>query len=331
MKSLNSAGILAAFGCRTNVWALHERALAALAAAARGDLSADDLSEQFTTQAARGRETQTTGGVAVIPLRGLITPRASYLSYLFGGGGGLQGFRSQLREAVGDADISAIVLDIDSPGGSTDLLAETAAELRAAREVKPIVAVANTWAASAAYWLAAQGDELVVTPTGEVGSVGVFMAHEDWSKFEEDFGVNTTLISAGKYKTEGNRFEPLSNEARETFQAIVDYYYDLFTYDVGKGRSVAQSVVKGPKYGEGRMVLAKQAVAQGMADRVETLEQTIARVVKNPARARRRAEGDPAPTETVPGTPEPNASEDAEEATARPSQAAIDVMFAPAR
>jgi signal peptide peptidase SppA len=386
---LISAAIMAAFGCRSEAWALHPQALAVLAAVARGDLSLETVASETDVQAhveaARGRGPQTTGGVAVLPLRGLITPRASFFSILFGGGAGLDSFRSQLREAVGDDDIAAIVLDVDSPGGSTDLLAETAAELRAAREVKPIVAVANTWAASAAYWLAAQADELVVTPTGEVGSVGVFTAHENWAKFEEEFGVETTLIAAGKYKTEGNRFEALSEDARNELQSIVDYYYELFASDVAKGRGASTAAVTGAAYGEGRMVRAKDAVGRGMADRVDTLEATIARVVKNPTRARRRAEesrsiaaraeselaalrraqsscagcgaeiaggapahgrvGDPRthceacgplpePTTKTSGTPEPNADADpapAEEATARPSQAAIDVMFAPAR
>jgi hypothetical protein len=65
-------------------------------------------------------------------------------------------------------------------------------------------------AASAAYWIAAQADELVVTPSGFVGSIGTYAIHEDWSKFNEDFGVLPTYISAGKYKTEGNPDEPLS-------------------------------------------------------------------------------------------------------------------------
>lgn len=308
---------------RNTIWGVHPETLLMIAAVARGDIRVEELPEDQRPEAAV-RGTQTTGGVALIPLRGLITPRGSYLSMLFGGGtGGLCGFRQSLQEAVGADDIASIVIDIDSPGGSTDLVSETAADIRAARAVKPVVAVANTWAASAAYWLAAQADELVVTPSGEVGSIGVFQAHEDWSKFEEEFGVTTTLISAGKYKTEGNRFEPLSDEAREAMQAKVDSYYDLFVADVAKGRGASANAVRNG-YGEGRMVTAKQAVELGMADRADTLEATIAKLVKNPRRAR-RAEVPAAPTPDE-GNPAPNASKDAEEATARPSEPYIDLM-----
>ena len=330
-----SALAMADIASRNNLWGLHPRALAALAAMARLDMKADidQLPEELRPQAASRGGAATQGGVAVFPLRGLITPRVSFLSMLFGGGSaGLVGFREGLREAVASDDITAIVLDFDSPGGSTDLLAETAADIRAARQVKPVVAVANTWAASAAYWLASQADELVVTPSGEVGSIGIYAVHEDWSKFDETLGVTTTLISAGKYKTEGNRFEPLSDEAREAWQAKIDEFYGLFVADVAKGRKVAASAVKSG-YGEGRMVTARQAVEQGMADRVDTLEGTIARLVKNPSRARRRATEDEPKLNADNPTPNSTDADPApvdEEAAARTRSKAVDLLTAPA-
>lgn len=218
-----------------------------------------------------------TGGVQVITLRGLITPRGSFLSLLFGGGGGLQAFRSQLREALHNDEVGSILIDVDSPGGSTDLLTETAAEIREARGDKPIVAISNTIAASAAYWIASQADELVVTPSGEVGSIGVFAVHEDWSQFNESFGVLPTYIAAGKYKTEGNPDEPLDDAAKAALQATIDEFYGLFVDDVAAGRGVTSQVVR-DDFGEGRMVTAKRAVSLGMADRVESFEATVARL-----------------------------------------------------
>lgn len=264
------------------------RVAAAIRRIDRGELDAETLAraetgilgEQLAAQertaarlAQRGR---TAGGVAVISLRGFISPRGSLLSMILGGGsGGLEGFMSSLREAVGDSDIGSIVLDIDSPGGLVDLVPETAAAIREARDVKPITAVANTTAASAAYWLAAQATELAVTPSGEVGSIGVFASHEDWSKYDEELGVKTTLISAGKFKVEGNPYEELSDEAKAYMQSTVGTLYGYFTADVAAGRNVAESKVRGG-YGEGRMLLAEAAVAEGMADRVATVEQVIA-------------------------------------------------------
>lgn len=217
------------------------------------------------------------GQVAVIPLRGAITPRASLYSYLFGGGGGLECFAECFREALGDDNVEAIVIDIDSPGGSIDLVPEMAAEILAARGSKPIVAVANTMAASAAYWIASAADELVVTPSGQVGSVGVYTIHEDFSKMEQMMGISTTIISAGAYKTDGNPYEPLSRAASAALQAQVDTLYGMFTDAVAAGRGVKPEGVRAG-FGEGRLVLAGQALQLKMVDRVETLGQTIARL-----------------------------------------------------
>jgi signal peptide peptidase SppA len=218
-----------------------------------------------------------TGGVAVISLRGLITARPSLISLLFGGGGGLRQFRSCLREAVASEEIGSILLDIDSPGGSTDLMPEVADEIRGYRGTKPIIAIANTMAASGAYWLASAADEVVVTPSGMVGSIGVFLIHTDWSRYNEQLGVKPTYIAAGKYKVEGNEDEPLSEEAFQARKEVVDDFYDLFVAGVAAGRGVSTSAVKAG-FGEGRVVTAKRAVDLGMADRVESFESTVSKL-----------------------------------------------------
>jgi signal peptide peptidase SppA len=238
------------------------------------------------------KQTSQQGVVAVLPLYGVIAPKADAMTEI-SGGTSVQTFAADFRSVLNDDQVKAIVLDVDSPGGQTDLLPELAAEIRAGRGSKPIVAVANTMAASAAFWIASQADELVVTPSGSVGSVGVFAAHDDISALQEQLGVKTTLISAGKDKTLGNPFEPLSDEARQMIQERVDEAYDMFTSDVAKGRGVSQAQVKNG-YGEGRMVTAQTAVSEGMADRVGTLEQTIARVA-NPNGRSRNADGDVGP------------------------------------
>ena len=229
------------------------------------------------------------GGVAVLPLYGVIAPKANLMSEI-SGGTSLERFVADFRELMGNDQVSTILLDIDSPGGSVDLVPEVAAEIRAARGRKQIVAVANTTAASAAYWLASQAGELVVTPSGEVGSIGVFAAHQDISGLQEKAGVKTTLISRGEFKTEGNPFEPLSEEARQAIQETVDEFYGMFVADVARGRSVEpQAVVDG--FGQGRMVTARDAIRAGMADRVATFDETLARLTgKTPAKRRARAD-----------------------------------------
>lgn len=213
--------------------------------------------------------------IAVIPLRGTITPRGSLFSLIFGGGGGLQLFREQVRMAVADGNVSAIVLDIDSPGGIIDLVPEATAELLSYRGSKPITAVANTTTASAAYWIASAADKVVATPSAQVGSIGVFTIHEDISRAEQAMGITTTIVSAGQFKTEGNPYEPLSKAAQANLQAEVDDLYGMFTGQVAQGRGVSQAAVQAG-YGRGRCLLADQAMKVGMIDQIATLEQVVA-------------------------------------------------------
>jgi ClpP class serine protease len=115
-------------------------------------------------------------------------------------------------------------------------------------------------------------------PPARVGSIGVFAAHEDISKALEEEGVKVTLISAGKYKTEGMPYEPLCAEARASMQQMVNTFGDMFINAVARNRGVATSTVK-HGFGEGRMVLAQDAVRAGMADGLASLDQTVARLL----------------------------------------------------
>ena len=154
---------------------------------------------------------------------------------------------------------------------------ELADEIYMSRSQKKTVAVANGTAASAAYWLAVSTSEMVVIPSGEVGSIGVFAAHEDVSKALESEGVKISLISAGKFKIDGNPYEPLTDSARADLQSKVDAFYGMFASSVARGRRALVSDVRGG-FGQGRMVLAAQAVKEGMADRVATMDDTLARL-----------------------------------------------------
>lgn len=225
------------------------------------------------------------GGVAVIPMYGLLSQRTSMMAE-FSGGTSIDELRDALRSALNDPQVGAVVFDIDSPGGSVDGLPEFAAELRSARAgSKPIVGVANTLAASAAWWLLSSMSEVVITPSGEVGSIGVYATHQDMSRAEDMAGVKTTLVSAGKYKVEGNPFEPLDDTARSAIQEQVDTFHDMFLADVAEGRAVSKAVVAST-YGEGRTLLAKAAKAAGMVDRIDTLEATVLRLQPKATRQR---------------------------------------------
>ena len=257
--------------------------------AAGHKFTAEEIQERIG--AAQRPTSRASGAVAVLPLYGVIAQRAGLMTETSGGTSTEQ-FTRMFRSALADTQVGAIVIDVDSPGGTVNGVEELSAEIYAARGAKPIVAVANSLAASAAYWIATAADELVVTPTGEVGSIGVLAAHEDDSAHFEQQGIKTTLISAGKYKVEGNPYEPLSDEARAYLQERVSDYYDMFVGAVARNRGAGIQAVRNG-FGEGRVVGAKQAKALGMADRIDTLDDTIARLqTGRRTRAQTRAEID---------------------------------------
>lgn len=247
------------------------------------------------------RTTQSFGTVAVIPMRGVIARRMDLMTQI-SGGCSIEKLTASFRQALADQAVKAIVFDVDSPGGTVDAVPELADEIYKARSQKKIIAVANGMAASAAYWLASQASEVVVTPSGAVGSIGVFCEHEDVSEAMKKAGVSISLIHAGKYKTEGNSFEPLSDEARAELQSKVDAFYGMFVKAVARGRRTAQDDVRGG-FGQGRMVLAADAVKGGMADRIATLDDVLAKLGGTSSSAGRvaaaaapgefRADGDP--------------------------------------
>lgn len=227
------------------------------------------------------------GAVAVIPVYGMIMHRGSMMSDISGGGGAsIEGLRQDLRAAVNNPSVKAIVLDVDSPGGDVDGVEEFAQEIYEARKQKKISAVSNCLCASAAYYLASQASDMVVSPSSLTGSIGVYTVHADYSKNDEMNGVRCTLIKFGENKAEGIDFEPLSDSAREHMQEMVDGFGAMFEKAVARGRGVKQDDVH-KKFGQGRIFDARQAVKLGMADRVGTLDDVLQGygVSRNPSAA----------------------------------------------
>lgn len=255
--------------------------------AAGGVLTREEIQAQIGAGPAQ-RQVSVSGTVAILPLYGVLFPRASLFSEM-SGGTSLQRFGADIDAAVANPNVAAILIDVHSPGGSTFLATETAAKIRNARGQKPIAAIANALCASCAYHIASQADELVGSPSALLGSIGVFAAHEDWSKFDDALGVKTTLISAGKHKTEGNEFEPLSDEARQAIQKTVDDTYALMVADVAKGRGVRESEVR--ERFTGRVHGAKEALELGLIDRVDTYESTLSRLARGDVAMRAATKG----------------------------------------
>jgi len=222
-------------------------------------------------------------GVAVIPVTGPLSKRGGLWQWFFGGSS-LADLSGVFEDAMQNPDVSAIVLDIDSPGGVVSGTDALASQIYKARGVKPVVSFANGMMASAAYWLGSAAQKIVVENTAQVGSIGVVMVHYDYSKGDEKYGLKRTYLTAGKYKALGNDAEPLSDLARKTFQSDLDYIYSLFVDTVAQNRKAeAQTVIK--NMADGRIFTGQQAIDAGLADIAGSLETAIetARKLVKPA------------------------------------------------
>ncbi len=223
------------------------------------------------------------GAVAVLPVYGVLTHRAVDAEASSTPLTSTERLGAQIKAAVANPDISALVLDINSPGGSVFGVQEVADTIYSLRGTKPIIAVASPAAASGAYWIAAQADELVVTPSGMVGSLGVIMKHTNRAEAYKQKGQEDTYITSGQHKAEGNDSGPLSPETRAYMQQVSDGYYAAFVNAVARGRNQPVSVVRSEAFGQGRMLTAAAAVAAGAATRIGTLESVVAELLQRPA------------------------------------------------
>jgi signal peptide peptidase SppA len=261
-------------------WLMERSAMKRLLIAAH-QVTSDSIAaaaERYAALPARVANPEMMGDVAVINVSGPITYRESFFSYFFGGAT-VERMQAQFRTALADPSVKAILFRVDSPGGTVDAVPEFASEIFRARGQKPIVAISDTLNASAALWISSQADQLLVAPSSQTGSIGVWMAHEDDSKLLEEMGVKITLIFAGKHKVEGNPFEPLPDDVRERYQAEVDEAHAEFIGAVARGRNVSAADVR-KKYGQGLVYNAKESVSLGLADKVATFEGALAMAPK---------------------------------------------------
>jgi len=246
---------------------------------------AAQMAVRFSEDPQERDELRIIDGVGIIPITGPITKRSSFFSFLFGGCS-INRLTEAMMEALADPAVKAILLDVDSPGGTvagTEAFGDLVYE---ARSEKPIVAFANGMMASAAYWVGSGANQVVAERTADVGSIGVLMVHHDWSKEDEMMGLKRTILSAGKYKALGNDAEPLSDLARDTFQAELDYIYTLFVDTVARNRGTdADTVLK--EMADGRIFIGEQAVEAGLADSVGSFD-SAQELAASLARANRR-------------------------------------------
>ncbi len=219
------------------------------------------------------------GNVAILPLHGFISHKATIWAAM-GFESSSEMFTMWFNAVINDPSVGAVVIDVNSPGGTVFGLTAVTDAIFNARGKKPIIAVANSLMASAAYFIASSADEIIADPDAEVGSIGTIAVHFDHSKQLELMGVNPTIIHAGKFKAEGSPFVPLEDEAKAEFQRTVDSYYDTFVSAVARNRGITASKVKSD-FGQGRVLRADDAQSVGMVDRVATLSDVLERLGSN--------------------------------------------------
>jgi signal peptide peptidase SppA len=224
-------------------------------------------------QAAAKQMRRTSGKVAVLEIQGMIEQRLSFWGWLMGSCPTEDVMRA-LGLLLASADVEAIVLDVDSPGGFIYGVEELSDYVYAARATKPIYAIANSTCCSAAYWIASAAGQLVATPGADVGSIGVFMTYEDYSANLEQEGIKITIVRTPEYKAERLGVEPLTAEARDYMQVQNDLVYGKFVKAVARNRGVAPTAVR-DNYGKGRTLKADAALAAGMVDRILSFEQLL--------------------------------------------------------
>jgi capsid assembly protease len=210
-------------------------------------------------------------GISVIPIHGSLVKRSLGME----AASGLTSYgeiAAMLDAALADSQVSGILLDIDSPGGEASGSFELARRVREVASQKPVWAVANDAAYSAAYAIAASAQRLFVTETGGVGSIGVIALHVDQSVKDAKDGYHFTAITAGAHKNDYSPHEPLSDAAKTELQGEVDRLYAIFTEHVAAMRSLDLDAVRATDAG---LFFGTNAVTQGLADGVQTLEDTL--------------------------------------------------------
>ena len=281
--------ILAAFA--SEYWAMDGDKLLAIVdllamQAEGGKFSAEEIEARISPQTAAA-VARREGTVAIVPLRGIISPRAAMVqNSSTGGGATAEGFAQAVEQLASNDDVKAIIVDADTPGGNVLGVDEASAAVSAVRGVKPIVVQVTGNLASAGYWIGASADEIVMSPSSSVGAIGVRTAYDDISARLEKEGVTREILSAGKFKGEGI-LGPLSDETRAYMQGRLDEYYGMFVDRVAQGRGVTADAVRNG-FGQGRMLGAAAAVREGMADRVGTMKDTLARFGVGPVKPQGR-------------------------------------------
>ncbi|MFM7205775.1 MAG: signal peptide peptidase SppA [Planctomycetaceae bacterium] len=209
--------------------------------------------------------------IAIVHLTGEIRESAGAEGLLTGAAAGAEAVMKAIRDAAQDDQVAAIVLRIDSPGGSA--LASDLIWREVERTKKPVVASLADIAASGGYYVAAAADRIVAAPGTLTGSIGVVGGKVAVGDALGRVGVHTDVVSRGRNAGWLSMQEPFTPSERDAFLGTMQEVYRLFTAKVAAGRTLDQAAVE--KLAEGRVFTGRQAQQNGLVDRLGTLDDAV--------------------------------------------------------
>jgi len=218
---------------------------------------------------------ETRGGhIALIRVTGVITGGRSGGGLFSGSSAGSEDLISQLEKARKKNSVKAIVIRINSPGGSAAASEEVYNEIKRVREDgKKVYVSMGDVAASGGYYIAAACDRIYADAGTMTGSIGVIMETADMSQLFKKIGWTPEVIKSGKFKDIGSSNRPMTPAERQLLQAMVNDIYEEFVNCVAAGRKMPVSEVK--KIADGRILTGKQAVKAKLVDKIGGLRETI--------------------------------------------------------
>lgn len=258
----------------SNVWAIEPQAFNRYVQMA-AKLQSMDLSQieaRATAPSAQEGDVAVQSGIARIPVRGPLVKSVGFIEEILGFGSTTE-IQRQVEVAAADPDVSNIVLEVDSPGGSVSGLAELADAIYSARDTKPVTAQVDGLAASAGYQIASQATSIFAGREDMVGSIGVRLMLYDFSKLFENEGIEAVPIDTGEFKSAGAMGTEITEAQRNDFQRIVDRYFDGFIDAIMRGRGMTEAAVR--EVADGRMFVGQEAVDLGLVDGIQTLRETL--------------------------------------------------------
>ena len=269
----------ACYGEFTGLWAMEETRCVQLADLlnrtdwAAADRAQSEASEHQPQSYVSSHNLASGKRIAVIEISGALSKRGSYYSTPSAS------IKRDVQNAAADPDVGAIMLRIDSPGGTVAGTMDLAETIAAAAKTKMVWSFVEDLAASAAYWLASQTAKIVANnPTAMIGSIGTFIGLYDYSAYAAQNGIRAIVVRTGKYKGAGFSGAEITDEQKAYWQDIVDRTQEHFTAAVAKGRNLSTEKVE--ESADGRVFVAAEALKRGLIDGIQSYEATLAELAQ---------------------------------------------------